>query len=84
MAESLGYETHFVECFRFDIARDLCGINNKYMPKLAVAIGQGKELASMQNRIPVMENGIQLGHINEQFQNSQPPKLTPTKLTRKI
>jgi nitroreductase len=84
MAESLGYETHFVECFRFDVARDLCGINNKYMPKLAVAIGRGKDIGSMQNGIPVMENGVQIGHINEKFQGSQPPKLTPKDLTRKI
>jgi hypothetical protein len=54
------------------------------MPKIAVAIGQGKELASMQNRVPVIENGVQLGHINELFQNSQPPKLMPSELTRKI
>jgi nitroreductase len=84
MAESLGYETHFVECFRFDIARDLCGINNKYMPKIAVAIGQGKDFASMQNRVPVIEDGMQIGHVNERFQNSQPPKLMPSELTRKI
>jgi nitroreductase len=84
MAESLGYETHFVECFRFDIARDICGINNKYMPKIAVAIGQGKELTDMVNGIPVIENGIEMGVINERFQGSQPPKLMPSELTRKI
>lgn len=84
MAESLGYATHFVECFRFDIARDLCGINKNYMPKIAVAIGKGKDLAAMQNGIPVYENGIQIGHINEKFQDRQPPKLSPKDLTRKI
>lgn len=87
MAESLGYQTHMVECFDKYITRQMCNINKSYLPRVSVAIGTGTNDSLQQNNIPFFVNGVKVGKINNKLSAplvGQPSLLNKNSLSRKI